>query len=336
MRYFTILTLLLAALTAPLSSSFAKDRTQLEIGYMPILPVSQLFVGLEQGKIAQIGIDAKLVRFQNGPAMVQALLAGQLDVAYFGIGPAMVARAKGVDIKVVAACIVEQISFVALKPLATQFNAGDARGAFARFTKAHGRKPRITTFPVGSVPQTVLQYWLRRQLKIDPEQIQVVYQGAAAAQQSLLTGAVDGAAILEPAVSIVMAKNKDAVVIASGSALFPRQPGAVLAVREGIIKKHPALVQALVAAHKAATEQLRSDPAAAAIAVQKYVGGGRLPVKLIETAIRRSKDGFVADPDFIVDGTRQMHDFQAEIGTLKAKVDLGTLFAPKFYRALGN
>ena len=167
------------------------DDTEIEIGYMPILPVSQLFVALENGWVEQDGVKAKLVSFQNGPAMVQALLGGQLDVAHVGIGPAMVARAKGADIKVVASSIVEQISFIGLESLVPYFEQGDASTAFARFRSETGRKPVITTFPVGSVPQTVLQYWLQKQLGIDDGDIEVIYQGAAQVQQALLTGAVD-------------------------------------------------------------------------------------------------------------------------------------------------
>lgn len=318
------------------SGAIAKEPVTVEIGYMPILPVSQLFVALESGELAKAGIKPKLVRFQNGPAMVQAILAGQLDVAHFGIGPAMVAQAKGADIKVVASSIVEQISFVALPNLAKHFQAGDPAGAFARFAKANDRKAVIATFPVGSVPETVLQYWLRKQLKIDPSQIEIVYQGAAVVQQSLMSGAVDGAAILEPAVTIVTSKKEGALVVAKGSQMFPRQPGAVLAVRERFISKHPDLVQAMVAAHALATQLLRKDSAKAANAVAKYVGGGRLPVAIVKKAIEGSQESFVADPDFIVSGTRAMRDFQASVGTLKAKVDLDALFEPRFFRALNK
>ncbi len=317
-------------------SSNAEDRVQLEIGYMPILPVSQLFVALERGQIKESGINAKLVRFQNGPAMVQALLAGQLDIAYLGIGPTMVARAKGADIKVVAACISKQISFVALGKLAPYFKNGDAGTAFKRFAEENGRKPVIATFPVGSVPETILQYWLRKQLNADPNDLEIVYQGAAILQQSLLTEAVDGAAILEPIVSVVTAKKDDAVVVAKGSELAPNHPGAVLIVREGVIEKHPDIIKALVAAHKSATERLRNAPAEAAVDVQKYVGGGRLDISLVEKAVRNSVDGFIADPALIFEGASAMQDFQAEIGTLKAKVNLDELFEPKFYQAVSG
>jgi len=321
----------IAGIAAPAAQ--AQEKVELEIGYMPILPISQLFVTLEEGWMDEAGITPDLVQFQNGPAMVQALLAGQLDVAYFGIGPAMVARARGADIKVVSSNIVEQISIVALGELAPYFE-GDHATAFERFAADKGRKAVITTFPTGSVPETVLQYWLRNQLGVDPEQIEIVFQGAAQVQQALLTGAVEGAAILEPIVSNVTAKLDDAVVVASGSELFPNQPGAVLAVRSETIAAHPDTVRALVAAHKQATELLVNDPERTTPAVAKYVGGGRLDPAIIRSAIERSAEGFVADPNFIVDGTRVMHDFQADLGTLKQPVDLDALFDLTIYDSL--
>ncbi|TMV83799.1 ABC transporter substrate-binding protein [Thioclava sp. BHET1] len=327
---FLLSVLLSGCVALAAQSAAAQEPVKLEIGYMPILPVSQLFVTLEDGGMKQAGISPDLVQFQNGPAMVQALLAGQLDVAYLGIGPAMVARAKGADIKVVASDIVEQISFIALGDLAPYFKT-DPKTAFARFAKDHGRKAVITTFPVGSVPETVLQYWLRKELGVDPSEVEIVYQGTAQAQQALLTGAVDGGALLEPIVSTVLNRNKKAVVVASGGEMFPHQPGAVLAVREKTIKAHPEAISDLVAAHLKATELLRTDPEKATPMVAKYVGGGRLPVAIVTAALKRSANTFVADPNAIVDGTREMQDFQADLGTLKTKVDLKQLFDLTIY-----
>lgn len=323
------------AVAASLFLTFpASAQDEIEIGYMPILPVSQLFVGLEEGYLEDLGVKVKLTEFQNGPAMVQALLAGQLDVANVGIGPAMVARARGADIKVVASSIVEQISMLALGELAPYFENGEAKTAFTRFAADKGRKAVITTFPVGSVPETVLQYWLRNVLEIDPNEVEIIYQGAAQVQQALLTGAVDGAAILEPAVTIITSKSDQVQIVAKGAEMFPRQPGAILAVRESLIANHPDIVAKLVASHAKATELLNNDPAKSAVAVQKFVGGGRLPVALIEKAIIGSKGSFVADPNFILEGTKTMYDFQTEIGTLKQKVDIETLFDTSFYDAL--
>jgi NitT/TauT family transport system substrate-binding protein len=313
--------------------SHAQADTEIEVGYMPILPVSQLFVALENGWLDGDGITVKLVQFQNGPAMVQALLAGQLDVAHLGIGPAMVARAKGADIKVVAASNKEQISLIALKSLAGYFDQ-DPATAFARFKADTGRKAVISTFPVGSVPETVLQYWLRKGLKINPDDVDIIYQGAAQVQQALLTGAVDGAAILEPILTNVLQRVEGSKVVVAGPQMFKGQPGAVLAVREGLIANHPEIVSRLVDAHKRANTILSEHPEEAVAAVQKYVGGGRMDRDTVLAALKASTQNFVADPADIIDGTREMRDFQLEIGTLKAKVDIEALFDTSFYSEL--
>lgn len=329
---------LATALALGSQTVLAQEPVTLEIGYMPILPDAQLFIAIESGWVEDAGITADLVQFQEGPAMVQALLAGQLDVAYFGIGPAMVARARGADIKVVASNVIEQISVVAIGDLAAYFADDDAATAFERFAADQGRKPVISTFPRGSVPETVLQYWLREGLKIDPSQIEIIAQGAAQVQQALLTGAVDGAAILEPVVSSVLARDPEARVVAAGSELFPNQPGAVMVVREGVLAEHRDQIAALVSAHIRATDLLVNDPEAATPMVAKYVGGGRMDPAIIRAAIERTGASFVADPNQIVDGTRVMHDFQSEQGTLNQPVDLEALFDLSIYDsvAAGN
>ena len=101
---------------------------------------------------------------------------------------------------------------------------------------------------------------------------------------------------------------------------------------------HKHQIAALVAAHIRATELLVNDPKTATPMVAKYVGGGRMDPAIIQAAIERTGASFVADPNRIVDGTRLMHDFQAEQGTLNQPVDLEALFDLTVYDsvAAGN
>ena len=162
--------------------------------------------------------------------------------------------------------------------------------------------------------------------------LKLIYQGESQIQESLLTGAIDGAVILEPTVTTVLNKVPKAKVVARGSDLFPHQPGAVLLAREKLIREQPAFLNALLAAHIAATKMLENDPAKAAPMVQKYVGGGRLPVKLVEQAIRNSKGQFVADPNTIIPATLALQKFQQETGTLSGPaVDVVKMFDTSFY-----
>lgn len=310
------------------------ETTTLEVGYMPILPVAQLFVMEGAGWTDEAGLDLELTRFSSGPAMVQALASGKLDVMNFGIGPAMVARANGVPIKVLAASIQEQIGLIARGELANAFEGNDPAAAIAQFTETQGRKPKIATFPNGSVPYTVLRYWLEEQVGVDADAVDIVTMGASRVQQSLLAGAVDAASTLEPILSVVQQRDPDARVVARGNDMLPHQPGAVLAVREAVLEEHPEAIQALVAQHVRATEMLENDPAQAAPYVREFVGKRLIDEETVTTALSSPSSNYLADPHMIIDATRTMADFQRRIGTLKKPVDVDALFDTSVYDAV--
>lgn len=310
------------------------ETTTLEVGYMPILPVAQLFVMEGAGWTDEAGLDLELTRFSSGPAMVQALASGKLDVMNFGIGPAMVARANGVPIKVLAASIQEQIGLIARGELANAFEGNDPAAAIAQFTETQGRKPKIATFPNGSVPYTVLRYWLEEQVGVDADAVDIVTMGASRVQQSLLAGAVDAASTLEPILSVVQQRDPDARVVARGNDMLPHQPGAVLAVREAVLEEHPEAIQALVAQHVRATEMLENEPAKAAPYVREFVGKRLIDEETVTAALSSPSSNYLADPHMIIDATRTMADFQRRIGTLKKPVDVDALFDTSVYDAV--
>ncbi|MDW7746672.1 ABC transporter substrate-binding protein [Halomonas sp.] len=331
---------LLAALLALLIAAGpaqAEDTTRLEVGYMPILPVAQLFVMEGEGWTKEIGLELELTRFSSGPAMVQALASGELDVMYFGIGPAMVARANGVPIKVLAASIREQIGLVARGELAETFaQVDDPSEAIARFTEEQGRKPQIATFPRGSVPDTVMRYWLVERLGVGEEAVEIVAMGADRVQQALLAGAVDGASILEPILTTVQERDDSARVVARADEMLPGQPGAVLAARESVQAEHPEAMRELMALHLRATEVLVEEPERAAPHVREFVGKRLIELDTVEAALRSPSSNYLADPHAILEATRTMHDFQAAQGTLRKRVDLDALFDTDLYDAVAE
>ncbi|MBP0650010.1 ABC transporter substrate-binding protein, partial [Mycobacterium tuberculosis] len=109
-----------------------------------------------------------------------------------------------------------------------------------------GKPARLATQPAGSVPNTTLQYWLWEVAKADKADVEVVPMGIDATQQAVLAGAVDGAIVREPAVSIITGRNPAIKLIADGDTMFPGQPGTVVAVTGAFADKNPAAVQHLV------------------------------------------------------------------------------------------
>ncbi|TAN29536.1 MAG: ABC transporter substrate-binding protein [Castellaniella sp.] len=310
----------------------APTGAAVQIGYMPIIADTQVFViaqGLTQEKpFAQ----ARMIEFQSGPEIVQALLSGQLDVAYVGAGPAMVARAAGADVRFVAGNDWGATRLLAVGKLAEAFAKGSPEQAVARFTQEQGRKPILTTFPLGSVPAAALRNWLLHQTHVGFDAVQLVYQGENQVVQALLTGAVDGAAALDPAIDIVLARRPDARVVAGDQVLFPEQPGAGLLVREALIREHPAFVEQLVRAQIEATQLLKQHPEKAVPAVQKYLGGGRLSAAIVRESMSHVK--YEADPRELQRGTEKLYAFQSQQGVLKKPLDVSTLFDASFYERL--
>lgn len=306
----------------------ARAAPPLQVGFMPIIADSQVFV-IADGLTAHDPLKgARMISFQNGPEIVQALLSGQLDVAYVGAGPAMVARAGGADVRFVAGNEYGPARVLALGNLAPYFKNATPAEAIARFTQEQGRKPKITTFPIGSGPAAALRMWLRDQTGAGLDSVQIIYQGENQVVQALLTGAVDGTVSPDPAIDIVMARHPDAKVVD----LIPDQPGAGLLVRERLIKDHPEVVRALVAAQIEASDMLRNEPKKAAVAVQKYLGGGRLPMDIVQQSM--SHLTYDPDPRRLERDSAKLYAFQNSMGVFKKSLVVSDLFDPSFYDGL--
>ena len=213
---------LIAAAFSWLSVVPASAQTKLEVAYIPIMPMSQLFVLEQEGWAKEAGLDLKLTKFSSGPAIVQAIAAGRFDVIYIGIGQAMVTRANGVPIKVVASNGIEQITLIAQGELSKYFSeAASPADAIRKFTADKGRKPKIASLPKGSVPETVFRHWLVKVAGLTEKDVDILGMGAGKVQQAMLARSVDGASILEPIITIIQQRLPDAKIIARALAVDP-------------------------------------------------------------------------------------------------------------------
>jgi NitT/TauT family transport system substrate-binding protein len=317
----------LASLAAP-----ATAQQQVRVGIIPVLGVAPLLILQNEGWARQAGLDLKITTFESGPLMIQALASGTLDVYVAGVAPLGVARSKGIDVRVVAATAVEEMTVAAGPKLAPFFKAGvTPADAFKAFRAATGKVARLATQPPGSVPHTTLVHWLQEVTRTDKADYEIVPMGIDATQQALLTGAVDGATIREPTGTIVQQRNKAIKIVALGGEMFPDQPGTVLAVSGDFMKKNPAGVQALVDGVVRAVALIKTDPLKAAPGIEAALGKGLIDTDTIIAALKSPASKFAANPTQIVEATKKMQAFQVSIGTLDKDVPLDGLFDASFY-----
>jgi NitT/TauT family transport system substrate-binding protein len=315
-----------------LAGTAQAQSVPVRLGYIPVMGAAPVFVVDKEGWAKAAGLDLKLTSFESGPLMIQALASGTIDVYVAGVAPLGVARSKGIDVRVLAATAVEEMTVAAGPKLAPYFKPGVAAAqAFKEFRAANGKPARLATQPQGSVPHTTLIHWLEQATKTDKADVEVVPMGIDATQNALLTGAVDGATIREPADTIVTTRNPAIKIVAYGGDMFPNQPGTVVAVSGAFLTKNPKGSQDLVDAVVKAVDLIKSDPKRAAPSIEAYLGKGLIDTATIERALASPASKFNADPRVITEATAKMQSFQVSIGTLDKDVPLEGLFDPSFY-----
>jgi len=195
----------------------------------------------------------------------------------------------------------------------------------------NGKPARFATQPPGSVPHTTLVHWLTQVIKADKADYEIVPMGIDATQNALLSGAVDGATIREPADTIVTQRNPAIKIVALGGEMFPNQPGTVVALSGAFMTKNPEAVQKLVDALVRADALIRAEPKRVAPHVEAALGKGIIDTATIDKALVSPASKFVADPRVIMDATAKMQTYQVSIGTLDKAAALEGLFDNSFY-----
>ena len=327
---------LLAGSSLLAATPFAGVRAQApvaaRIGYIPIIGTAPIFVANGEGWLKQAGIEPAFTVFESGPNMIQALASGTIDLYVAGVAPLAVARSRGVDIRVVASTATGENVFVAAPALAKFFTAGTAAAAaFKAHKAATGKAARLATQPAGSVPNTVLQYWLWEVAKADKADVEIVPMGIDATQQAVLAGAVEGAIVREPALTIVQTRNPGIKLIAGGEELFPGQPGTVVAASGNFVTKNPDAVQKLVNGLVRAADLLAKSPDKAAPHVGAALGKGIVDPALIQKALVSPASRFEIDPRKIIAPARAMQAYQVKLGSLEKELPFDGLFETQFY-----
>lgn len=320
-----------ALIAAALAASPARAETA-RIGYIPVMGTSQIFVADKEGLLKAAGIEPKFITFESGPAMIQALASGTLDIYVAGVAPLAVARSKGVDVKVVAATAIDEMTVVAGAKLAPAFKAGVAPAqALKDFRASTGKAARFATQPPGSVPHTTLVHWLDQVIKADKADYEIITMGIDATQQALLAGAVDGSTLREPAVTVSLLRDQRLKIVATGGEMFPNQPGTVVAIAGAWGAKNQDAIQKLVAGIVEATRIIQKEPARAAAPIEAALGKGIVDRATIEKAIASPASKFASDPRTIIDSFAAMQAYQVKIGSLDREYPLDGLFDASYY-----
>jgi len=302
------------------------------VAYVPIYPNMQHYVMDQQGYYDDLPVDIAIERFSSGPNVVKAFASGDVDVALFGITPAMVLVDRGVEAAVLAANSRNGFRVMATDEVADLYDeVGPA--VFEQFEREQGRQLRFGAPPDGSVPDVVLRHWIENDLGVG-ETDSVISKSTvppARAVQTIQSGDIDATIIQEPFATIIAQADGYREIAWSGN-ILGSHPVTVLFANRRLLDA-PDIAQSLVDQHVRATEFVGESPDQAAVDAVSVIGSG-VSDDLAREALDSRASDFVSDPHAITDQTATMAEIVTELGNIEEPIPEADLFAFGPYDAL--
>jgi NitT/TauT family transport system substrate-binding protein len=255
--------LILAACARPAGDT----RPTVRVGYFPNLTHAQMLVGLARGDFSRAlgthGVIETTV-FNAGPSVVEAMMAGRLDLACIGPNPTINgyvqshgellrivsgATSGGAALVVRADAGIARPSDLAGRRLATPQLGNTQDVALRSFLVAHGLRPREQGGTVDVIPTP------------NPQIVDLIRQKR-----------IDGAWVPEPWASR-MVIDAGCVVLIDERDLWPGGEfvTAHIVVRNAFLDAHRDLVTAWVGAHVAVTRWMQANPVEARQVVNEEI-----------------------------------------------------------------
>jgi NitT/TauT family transport system substrate-binding protein len=247
----------LVAGTAPgagASSHKASGSVTLHLGYFDNVTHAPALVGLEGGMFAKkLGknVDLQSSIFNAGPAEVEALFAGSLDIAYVGPNPAVnaFAQSQGQASRIISGAA-SGGAFLVVKP---------------NITKASDLKGKVIATPqLGNTQDVALRTWLKSKgLKTDTTgggDVSVRPQDNATTVTTFEQGQIQGAWVPEPYATRLVTEGGGKILVNEAD-LWPNGQFAttVVIVSKDFLDAHPDVVKKFLAANLAAVTYIKTN-----------------------------------------------------------------------------
>ena len=295
---------------------------QLTVAYIPIYPNMQHYIMREEGYYDALSSAVTVERFSDGPSAVKAFASDTVDIAMFGITPAMVLVSKDKNANVLVANSRNGFRVLTTNALADLYT-NEEGNAFATFEKQRGRKVKVGVPPDGSVPDVVLRYWIERDLELGELEsvVDKVKISPAKAPQTIQAGEIDATKIQEPFATVIAGEEGFSEVAWSGD-ILPDHPVTAAFVHDRVASD---VAEGFVEQHIKATQFVRQNPRKAAADAAAVIGSG-VSTELARQAIDSQASDFLSNPHQVREQAATMARFVNEVGNTSSVVSPNQLF----------
>ncbi len=232
-----------------------------------------LRVAIVNGWFEEAGLNVELSQFANGAYEMDGFLAGQIDMGYLGVAPALTKSiSQNISITVLAAANLEGSALMVSK---AEYDAGHVTNVSDLAGK--------TILQPG--PSTVQNFLLRLALNQSGMTVNDVSLETARPQDMALSLTAEKPAFIawEPFPALAQ-YNEEAVPLLLSGDIWPNHPCCVVATDNAFYKAHPDVVQKVVEIHKRAEQWIVNNPADALQIAVDWLGMDQTPV---DTAFNR-------------------------------------------------
>lgn len=306
---------------------------EVRLGYFANITHAQALVGIQRGDFKNAlrkDTTVKPLVFNAGPAAVEALFAGELDLAYIGPGPAINAfvKSKGKAARILAGSAANGVVIVARKD-----------SGITKLADLKGK--HIATPQFGNTQDISARAYVIEKLNDKPkdEGGTTTIDAVANAEQLVLfkKGQLDAAWAPEPWGARLI-HEAGATLLEEEKNLWEGKQFAitVLLVSQKFYDAHPAEVEALLKAHAELTDFINKSPDEAAKLINAELDkltGKPIPPEILKEALSRTV--FTTDPlESTID---RFAEWSFKTGISKSKADLkGLVDLGPLKKALGR
>jgi len=293
--------------------------TELNIGYQPSTHQIAYMTAAEKGwwkeDLAPYGIEKiNEYQFPTGAPEMQAMMAGDLDVAYVGAAPVITALSQGLDAKIVEPVQINGSSLV-LRPEYKYESPKDLKGL------------KIATYPTGTIQDTLIREWLKEN-GLDPEK-DVTILGMTPGDAVTAISAKQVAAVFlpHPSPAVVEREGNGRTIVQSGQ-MEPNHACCVLVVSGKLIREHPDIVEQIVKTHIKATDYNKANVDEAA---KIYSNKTTEDLETVRASLKEWDGAWITDPALIENSTVDYSRIQSELGYTPKSLTQGEIFDTSFY-----
>ncbi|HWR41096.1 MAG TPA: aliphatic sulfonate ABC transporter substrate-binding protein [Patescibacteria group bacterium] len=295
----------------------------LRLGFFPNLTHAPALIGVDQGFFQQqLGsVTLEIKTFNAGPELMEALAAGQLDIAYVGPGPALTGFARGLPVEIIAGANDAGAVLVAAPNSPIQ-----------SVKDLDGKKVAIPQ--LGNTQDISLRHLLRANQLQDKAKggTVTIHQAAPADVLTLFTqGQIDAALVPEPW-GVILEQKGNARLILNENQIWKdgHYPTTVFITTRSYGEQHKDLVQKMLQAHQQSVQFIQTNPHAALAAVNRQLlrfTNKEIPIAILETALSRTKAITTLDPATL----QEYADISVEAGYIKNPIQVNNLLKTAKY-----